>query len=326
MANNSTLPAAGDVIGDDDVGGVKYQVVKNAYGADGAMTRVTSGAGLPVAPQFTELASLTAGALNADLVPSTDVSAYKSISVQVTAAATSGTLTFQGSNDNSTWVSVAVTPLATASPTLVTTTTTAGIWTCPVSFRYLRVRMTAYSSGTANGVCELSASAWVSPSPSVSGTVVVNGAANVASDAVNPGSLIQSSTFPYNSNGTTWDRQRGNINDPTLASGARTTTQTGADTTNYNGRGVKVVLDTTSVGTGSVTLKIQGKDANNVYYDMLTGTAVTTVSTVVYTLYPGATAAANLTVNDVLPRTWRVVVTANNANTQTYSVSSCVIL
>lgn len=335
MADNVAITAGtGTTVATDDVGGVHYQLVKNVFGALDTATLVTPGAGLPVAPQFTELASLTAGSLNADLVPSTDVSAYKSISVHVTTAAT-GTLTFQCSNDNSTWATAFVTNPGGGNATIATTVATGntGVYTGSVYFRYFRVRMTAYTSGTAAGVCELSAA----PAPllvsyidtAIAGTVTVNSelpaAATLADASANP-STPQVGSAGETFNGTTWDRQRGNVDVAVLASGARTTTQTGADTTNYNGRGVKVVLDTTVASAGSVTLSIQGKDANGVYYTLLTGTAVTTVSTVVYTLYPGATAAANLTVNDVLPRVWRVVVTANNASTQTYSVSSCVIL
>lgn len=132
--------------------------------------------------------------------------------------------------------------------------------------------------------------------------------------------------FGYMFNGTTWDRVRNNLSVALLASAARTTTQTGADVTNYNGRGVKVILDTTTASTGSVTLSIQGKDANGVYFTMLTGAAVTTVSTNVYTLYPGLVAVANQVVADILPRTFRIVVTANNANSQTYSVGYEIIL
>lgn len=106
-----------------------------------------------------------------------------------------------------------------------------------------------------------------------------------------------------------------------LASAARTTTQNGADTTNYNNRGIVVVLDMTTVGTGSVTLAIQGKDSvSGKYYTLLAGAAVTTDSTNVYKVYPGLTAAANAVASDVLPATFRVIVTANNANSATYSV------
>ena len=113
---------------------------------------------------------------------------------------------------------------------------------------------------------------------------------------------------------------------PIIASAAFTTTQTTADQGNTNpngGRGIKVVLDMTVVGTGSVTLTIQGKDgASGKYYTLLAGAAVVTNSTNIYTVYPGLTAAANSVASDVLPRTWRVQVVANNANSCTYSVGA----
>ncbi|MDE1904966.1 MAG: hypothetical protein KGH75_00765 [Rhodospirillales bacterium] len=112
-----------------------------------------------------------------------------------------------------------------------------------------------------------------------------------------------------------------------VASAAYTTTQTSADQTNTNGRGVIVVLDMTAVGTGSVTLEIDGKDpVSGKYYTILTGAAVTSNSTNIYRVYPGLTAAANATASDVLPRTWRAKVTANNANSATYSVGAIILL
>jgi hypothetical protein len=106
-----------------------------------------------------------------------------------------------------------------------------------------------------------------------------------------------------------------------LASAARTTTQTTPDQTNLSNRGCHVILDMTTVGTGSVTPKIQGKAASGVYYDLIVFTAVTTNSTNVLKVYPGITAAANVSASDFLPAIWRVVVTANNANSATYAVS-----
>lgn len=129
-------------------------------------------------------------------------------------------------------------------------------------------------------------------------------------------------------NGATADLQRGNINTAALitATGA-TTTQTGADQTNFNGRGLKVVLDMTTVGTGSVTLTIQGKDATSgKYYTLLAGAAVVTISTNVYEVYPGVAVAANVSANATLPRTWRVIATANNANATTYTIGASVIV
>lgn len=111
-----------------------------------------------------------------------------------------------------------------------------------------------------------------------------------------------------------------------ITAAAATTTQNSTDQVNANGRGVKVVLDMTTAGTGSVTLTIQGKDAaSGKYYTILAGAAVTTNSTNVYTIYPGLAAAANVSANDVLPRTWRVLATANNANPATYTVGASVL-
>lgn len=124
-------------------------------------------------------------------------------------------------------------------------------------------------------------------------------------------------------NGGSFDRLRGNIDFTVFNVTAGTTTQTSSDFTNYNGLGVKVVLDVTSAGTGSVTLAIQGKDiASGKYYTILTGAAVTTNSTNVYTVHPGITATSNVSAADVLPRTWHIVVTANNTNSCTYTVGA----
>ena len=106
-----------------------------------------------------------------------------------------------------------------------------------------------------------------------------------------------------------------------------TTTQTSQDFTNENGKGVKVWLDTTAIGTGSVTLTIQGKDpASGKYVTLLSGAAVVTNATNVYTVYPGMAVAANVSANDILPKTFRIVVTANNANAATYTVGASVVV
>jgi hypothetical protein len=105
-----------------------------------------------------------------------------------------------------------------------------------------------------------------------------------------------------------------------------TITQTSADFTNVSYRGVKVVLDTTVIGTGSVTVTIQGKDrASGKYYTLLAGAAVVTNVTNVYTVFPGAPVAANVSANDQLPEVWRIVVTANNANPATYTVGAALL-
>lgn len=123
-------------------------------------------------------------------------------------------------------------------------------------------------------------------------------------------------------NAGTYEPVFNNLNTSILASGARTTTQTSADQTNPNHRGIKIVLDVTA-GTGlSLVLTLDGKDLNSSkYYNILTSAAITGVSTTVFTVFPGATAAANLTVNDIIARLFRTVVTPGNATSATYSLS-----
>lgn len=106
-----------------------------------------------------------------------------------------------------------------------------------------------------------------------------------------------------------------------LPSASRTTTQTTGDYRHPYHRGVKVVLTTSAIGTGDITLTIQEKNpTSGAYTTLLAGTNVTTNTTNTYTVFPGSAVSANVSANNYLPRTWRVVVTANNANAATYVV------
>jgi|SRR3569833_485349 len=106
-----------------------------------------------------------------------------------------------------------------------------------------------------------------------------------------------------------------------LASAARTTTQTGSDITNLSANTLVVCLDVTTAGTGSVTILIEGKDAaSGKYRTLLQGAAVTTVTTNYYKVGPTIAASANAIAQEYLPTTFRITVTANNANSVTYSV------
>lgn len=123
-------------------------------------------------------------------------------------------------------------------------------------------------------------------------------------------------------NGSNWDRARSNEAVTLLASASRTTTQTSADLINYNGlSALDIILDATVIGTGSITISINGKDpASGKYYNILTGAAVVTNSTNRYRVNPHLAAVTNSIAQDILPRVFQIVVTANNANAVTYSV------
>lgn len=107
-----------------------------------------------------------------------------------------------------------------------------------------------------------------------------------------------------------------------------TVTSTSPDIVNNCARGVVVTVVSTAIGTGSITISINGKDRQSgSYYLLLAGAAVTTNTTNRYTVYPtGIAAVANVTAVDVLPELWQIVVTHNNANATSYSVGYCMVV
>lgn len=129
-------------------------------------------------------------------------------------------------------------------------------------------------------------------------------------------------------NGGSWDRARGNFDATVLASAARTATVASADQTNYNGRGLHLVIDVTAItATPSVTFTIQGKDElSGEYYTILASAAITGTGTTVLRVFPGATAAGNTVANDILPRIWRVNAVHADSDSITYSVGASIIL
>lgn len=130
------------------------------------------------------------------------------------------------------------------------------------------------------------------------------------------------------SDGTDIQTLRGNLDVTVLSSAARTATLQSSDQTNYNGRGLHLVIDVTAASaTPSVVFTIQGKDAvSGKYYTVLASSAITGTGTTVLKVYPGITAAANASASDLLPRVWRVDATHADTDSITYSVGASVIL
>lgn len=140
------------------------------------------------------------------------------------------------------------------------------------------------------------------------------------SDGVTAANVLQVATGNFN--GQTIDQNRNNNDSITIINASNvTTTQTSSTQINYNHRGCIIVLQTTAIGTGSVTLSINGiEPLSNYTWTILSGSAVTTNTTVLYKVHPNLPASANSVAQDILPRSWQVVVNANNANTATYAV------
>jgi hypothetical protein len=115
----------------------------------------------------------------------TDLTGYRSASIQIICPAgtyTTGTIIFEGSNDNSNFITLPVwnqliltgTPI-TAAITLVTTTFI--VYTFPVTTRYLRVRISTAVSGASasvQSVSKFSQTSWVNPVTQIAQAAAAN--------------------------------------------------------------------------------------------------------------------------------------------------------
>jgi hypothetical protein len=109
------------------------------------------------------------------------------------------------------------------------------------------------------------------------------------------------------------------VNTPELYNGGAGNTS--SDMTNYDARGVVVVISITSGSGAALVFTIKGKDTlGGTYSTILASAAQAGTGTVVLKVYPGITAAANLSVSDILPRVWRLEV--SGSGTLTFSASA----
>jgi len=89
-------------------------------------------------------------------------------------------------------------------------------------------------------------------------------------------------------------------------------------------KGLQVIINVTSVtATPSVVPTIDGyEEQTGVYYNLLTGAAITATGVTVLTLYPGITAVANIAVSNFLPPVWRLKMTHGDTDSITYYVGA----
>jgi hypothetical protein len=93
---------------------------------------------------------------------------------------------------------------------------------------------------------------------------------------------------------------------------AQATTVSSGDCDNTAGSAAVFVIDITAITgtTPAVTFTVEGKDPiSGKYYTILASASLTATGTTVLRVFPGVTAAANLSANDILPRTFRVTAT-----------------
>lgn len=98
-------------------------------------------------------ASGTGASLNATPIPSTDVRDWGAVALQITGTFVA-TNTFEGSNDGATWVPTSLQSISTPTTGPVTSTGSTGIFVGMLPFRFFRVRISAYTSGTVSALAE----------------------------------------------------------------------------------------------------------------------------------------------------------------------------
>jgi len=157
------------------------------------------------------------------------------------------------------------------------------------------------------------------------------GTAGLLADASGGNRVLANAPNLYN--GATWDRQRGNVEGTLFASAARTATVFSSAQTNHNARGVLVMVDVTSAGTGNLTPSIRAIDpiSGNTYV-LLSGGPITASGRWGFLVYPGAPTVAfgaSGTVQSVghaLPRTWFVSIIPGDGSSWTYSIAFSTIV
>ena len=269
--------------------------------------------------------------LNDTPVPATDVSGYKSVSIQGSGS-TAGANVFEASNDGTNWLGVTLYNLNATSGngaiyagSFIANTT--GIWAGCINFRYFRVRCNAGLTGTATVTAVFSTNAFTPHVIGIGTNTGIPVTNAVSGDGIAASIGLATESQNVNFNGTNWDRQRGVTDVSIYGSLARTAPPAVVDQTNYNGKGVRVVLNVTAAsGTGGLQIQIRGKDSISATYYQINAnpTAVTATGIYIYDIYPGIGAAAGgitQTTSGIVPRTWTVNVAHGDGTSYTYSVS-----
>lgn len=99
------------------------------------------------------------------------------------------------------------------------------------------------------------------------------------------------------------------------------------DGANY--RGALIFVDISALGGTDPTLTVTAKGVDPVSggeYTILASTALAAVAMTVLRIFPGATAANNLAVNDVLPPTWQIETAIGGTDPEVTATVSVVLL
>ena len=189
------------------------------------------------------------------------------------------------------------------------------------------VKIKGVSAPQLDDTDKIAVSLHVATAGGAAGAFSPSGAAGSADGTTAAYPALHANARSYVLNGSTWDRQRGNVEGTALASAARTANTFSPDIINYNGRTLSIFLDVTSVtSTPEVTLGIQIKDPVTGDYEQIWTAAAAAAATgeFVYQLGPGLLAGAgggyDDTENIVIPRTFIIAVSHADTDSITYSI------
>jgi hypothetical protein len=201
----------------------------------------------------------------------TDAQGYKSGSCQVFITNASGTIEFQHSSDNSTWVTLPVfradsaspTPLVAAFPAVISS----NVYHFPIKMRYIRLVITGLA-GSPRANLRLSQDSWAPIVPTVVSATAANLNATVAGALTSVGTITTVTGVTTVSTVTSAALAATTITD--IASAAITTTQTSANIITGNQQNMAFQVGVTAVSGTNPTLDVvvqETFDGTN-YYDI----------------------------------------------------------
>jgi hypothetical protein len=208
---------------------------------------------------------------------STDALGYKTGSVQIVSAATSGTFFFEQSNDNINFQPMAVFRADSVSPnaivTAITPTASSFIYHFPIKSRYIRCRITTVLNTTVQAFLRLSQESWSPIVPNITNATAANLNATVSGALTSVGTITTVTgvtTVSTVSSITAASLSATSVTD--IVSAAITTTQTSANilTTNMQSVAFQIGVTATS-GTGQfmdvvVQETFNGTDFYDIYH------------------------------------------------------------
>lgn len=313
---------------------------------------IADSGGFPIKAADTPTQTLTISA-NAQTQP-IRVSGISNVIAVLTGTFSAVTVVFEASinSTNGTdgnWVSIG--GVRTAGSASAFETTTGSLSAAPAygwvfstaGFDWFRIRSTTWTSGTQTWYVEGSNTS-ITPftnSVTLSSSVVdteITTAAALADAFANPtAGHVAADGFMFN--GTTWDRLRNNVIVATGDTGAKTATFNGATQVNYNARGaiITILMGAVTGTTPTCVPQLQwSPDGGTTWLNYGPAmTAITATGNHSFFVYPtnfsqtaGVTpanlttgAAQTVTINSILPRSWRILYTIGGT-TPSFTISS----